>query len=187
MKELLAELASDKPSLLLLFHHHALRELNGSLFISASEMCSNLKWRTYSDRGRRPTVFNYVMVNVVIYIEYFVQNVYRACAYSEINLMKNMIYSVECAPLWFLFVFSNYLSEVVIKGFSTRGWGSAAALKPPTDEANHIRAGVLVPIPVFHVDALKPIKPSRSHFNVVGDCRSLSGDISEPHHVIKPW
>lgn len=65
--------------------------------------------------------------------------------------------------------FSNYLPEVVIKGFSTRGRGSAAALKPPTDEANRMRAGVLAQIPVFHVDALKPIKPSRSRFNVVGD------------------
>lgn len=99
---------SDKPSCFKAYHvcalhdaHHVLRGLNGriSLLISASEMRSNLKRRTYSNRGRRPTVFNDVNVNVVIYIEYFVQNVYRACAYGEINLMKNMIYNVECVEL----------------------------------------------------------------------------------------
>lgn len=45
----------------------------------------------YSD-GKEPTVFNDVNVYVVImYIDYFVQNVYRACAYIEINFTTNMI------------------------------------------------------------------------------------------------
>lgn len=44
----------------------------------------------YSD-GKEPTVFNDVNVYVVIYIDYFVQNVYQACAYVEISFTTNMI------------------------------------------------------------------------------------------------
>lgn len=41
--------------------------------------------------GREPTVFIHVDVYVVIYIDYFVQNVYQACAYVEISFTTNMI------------------------------------------------------------------------------------------------
>lgn len=44
----------------------------------------------YSD-GKEPTVFIHVDVDVVIYIDYFVHNVYRACAYIEISFTTNMI------------------------------------------------------------------------------------------------
>lgn len=152
-------------------------------------MCSNLERRTHSNRGRRATVFNDVNVHVVIYILNFLYRMYIEHVHTVKSIWWRTWFTVlNVFQLWFFhFVFSNYLPEVVIKGFSTRGRGSAAALKPPTDEANRIRAGVLVQIPVFHVGDHKPIKPSRSRFNVVGDCSSLSGDISEPHHVIKPW
>lgn len=178
MKELLAELwvanrAALRHTMFPRFNdtHHVLLELNGRivLLISASEMCSNLKRRTYSNRGRRPTVFNDVSVYVVICIEYFVQNVYRACAYGEINLMKNMIYNVECVELWFLFVFSNYLPAVVIKEGSAHTWTRIShSIKTTDGWSQSYTCGLLVQVPVCHVDALKPIKPSRSHFNVVG-------------------
>lgn len=44
----------------------------------------------YSD-GKEPTVFIHVNVYVVIYNDYFVHNVYRACAYIEINFTTSMI------------------------------------------------------------------------------------------------
>lgn len=44
----------------------------------------------YSD-GKEPTVFIHVNVYVVIYNDYFVHNVYQACAYIEINFTTSMI------------------------------------------------------------------------------------------------
>lgn len=40
---------------------------------------------------------------MLLYIEYFVQNVYWACAYIEISFTKNMIYNIDMNvfKLWF--------------------------------------------------------------------------------------
>lgn len=43
----------------------------------------------YSD-VKEPTVF-IMSMSMLLYIDYFVQNVYRACAYIEINFTTNMI------------------------------------------------------------------------------------------------
>lgn len=104
MKELLAELWVTNRAALRQYHvsalhdtHHVLRELNGRIGLINFSF-----WNVQQPEGRTATEaeeqqYSMMSMLMLLYIYWiFVQNVYRACPYGEINLMKNMIYSVEC-------------------------------------------------------------------------------------------
>lgn len=60
----------------------------GRFSLSASECCVGCerKWCTAKEKNQQ-----YSFMSMLLYIDYFVQNVYQACAYNEINFTTNMI------------------------------------------------------------------------------------------------
>lgn len=72
----------------------------------------NMKWCTVMEKNQQ---YSFMSMFMLLYIDYFVQNVYWACAYIEINFITSMIecnfdvnvFSADfsCLILFFIFLF----------------------------------------------------------------------------------